>query len=244
MTTGLNDNLVLIAGKSATGKSASLRELADQPGVMYLNCENNKKLPFKSKFEQYTVTDPEQVREAFVQAESMPHIHTIVVDTLTYMMDMYASVYVLPSTNTMKAWSGYAQFLKTLMAQQVAASTKNVIFLAHTMDILNESEMINETVVKVQGSLMNTGIESFFSTVLATKKVPTKKLAGYENDLLVITPEEEALGFKYVFQTKLTKETVNERIRSSIGMWTTPETYIDNNVQLVIDRLHEYYSDA
>jgi len=242
MTTHVNDNLVLIVGKSATGKSASLRALQNQEGVMYLNCENNKKLPFKTKFNQYTVTDPEQVREGIIAAEGMDNIHTIVIDTLTYMMDMYESVHVLPSTNTMQAWGNYAQFLKTLMSQQVAASTKNIIFLAHTMDVLNEAEMVNETLVKVKGSLMNIGVESFFSTVVATKKVPIKKLEGYGSPLLNITPQEESLGFKYVFQTLLTKETVNERIRSSIGMWEDKETYIDNDAQLVINRLHEYYA--
>jgi len=44
-----------------------------------------------------------------------------------------------------------------------------------------------------------------------------------------------------LFQTRLTKETVNERIRSPMGMWTRNETYIDNNLQNVINRLHEYY---
>ena len=33
----------------------------------------------------------------------MPDIHTIVVDSLTYMLDMYESLYVLNSPNTMKA---------------------------------------------------------------------------------------------------------------------------------------------
>ena len=238
----VNDNLVLIAGKSATGKSASLREMGIPEGVMYLNCENNKKLPFRSKFEQYTVTDPEQVREAFVAAEDMPHIHTIIVDTLTYIMDMYESVHVLPSTNTMKAWGNYAQFFKTLMSQQVAASSKNVIFLAHTMDVFNEAEGTMETMVKVKGSLMNVGIESFFSAVVATKKVQLKELEHCDSAMLNITEEEELLGFKYVFQTRLTKATVNERIRASLGMWEPKETYIDNNAQLVIERLHEYYA--
>jgi len=236
-----NDNLILICGKSATGKSASLRNIEKPEGVMYLNCENNKKLPFRTKFNQYTVTDPEQVKEALTAAEGMPEIHTIVIDTLTYMMDMYESVYVLPATNTMKAWGDYAQFFKTLMSQYVAASTKNVIFLAHTMDILNEKEMTMETMVKVKGSLMNVGIESFFSAIIATKKVRTKDLEKYDTDLLNITSEDTALGFKYVYQTKLTESTTNERIRNSIGMWETNETYTDNDAQLVINRLHEYY---
>ena len=59
---------------------------------------------------------------------------------------------------------------------------------------------------------------------------------------LPLTPEDEANGFKYVFQTRLTKETVNERIRSPMGMWDIKETYIDNNLQNVINRLHKYYS--
>ena len=59
--------------------------------------------------------------------------------------------------------------------------------------------------------------------------------------MLNITPEEEALGFKYVYQTKLTKDTVNERLRGPLGLWDTKETYIDNNIQLVINRLRDYY---
>lgn len=99
----MNDHLVLISGKAATGKSASLMFITDPKGVMYLNCESGKKLPFKSKFEEYTITDPMQVTEALEAAEGMAHIHTIVIDSLTYLMDMYESVYVLGSANTMKA---------------------------------------------------------------------------------------------------------------------------------------------
>ena len=215
--------------------------LQNQEGVMYLNCEAGKKLPFKAKFKQYTITDPLQINEAFEAAEKMEGIHTIVVDSLTYLLDMYESVYVLNSANTMKAWGDFAQYFKTLMQQYVAKSTKNVIFIAHTSDTMNENEMIMETKVPVKGSLKNNGIESYFTIVLASKKVTLKTLKDYNSELLNITPEEEALGYKYVFQTKLTKETVNERLRGPLGLWDTKETYIDNNVQLVMNRLHEYY---
>ena len=77
--------------------------------------------------------------------------------------------------------------------------------------------------------------------MIASKKVKVKDLAPYESELLTITPEEESLGYKYVFQTKLTKETVNERLRGPMGLWSTKETFIDNNMQLVLNRLHEYY---
>jgi hypothetical protein len=242
MTTPVNDHLVLLCGKSATGKSASLMGLKNPEGVMYLNCEAGKKLPFNAKFKQFTITDPHQVIEAFEKAESMDGIHTIVVDSLTYLLDMYESNYVLNSTNTMKAWGDFAQYFKTLMQQYVAKSTKNVIFTAHTSDSLNESEMIMETKVPVKGSLKNNGIESYFTVVLASKKLQLKSLKDYNSGLLTITPEEEALGFKYVFQCKLTKDTVNERLRGPLGLFGTKETYIDNNMQLVMDRLREYYA--
>jgi hypothetical protein len=242
--TQTNDHLILVSGKSATGKSASLMGMLNQEGVMYLNCENGKKLPFKTKFKEFTITDPMQVYQAFAEAENMPEVHTIVIDTLTYLMDLFESTKVINSANTMKAWGDYAQFWKNLMSQHVAKSTKNVIFLGHTSDVLNEAEMVNETLVKVKGSLMNQGIESYFTTVISTKKVPLAKLIDTiaDSPLITITPEDETNGFKYVFQTRLTKETVNERIRAPMGMWNVKQTYVDNNIQNIIDRLHDYYA--
>lgn len=241
MTTQYNDHLVLLCGKSATGKSASLMGLQNPEGVAYANCEAGKKLPFKAKFKQFTITDPLQVNELFEWAETQPEIHTIVIDSLTYLLDMYESVYVLNSANTMQAWGQFSQYFKSLMQQYVAKSTKNVIFIAHTSDTLNESEMVMETKVPVKGSLKNNGIESYFTIVIASKKVPLKALKGYGSDLLSITPEEESLGYKYVFQTKLTKDSVNERLRGPLGLFDTKETFVDNNMQQVLDRLAEYY---
>lgn len=237
----VNDNLVLLVGKAAAGKSASLMNLPNPEGVMYLNCEAGKKLPFRSKFKEFTITDPLQVEEAFIAAEGMADVHTIVVDSLTYMMDMYESVYVLNSANTMKAWSDFSQFFKRLMQNHVAKSTKNVVFTAHVSDTVND-EMITETCVPVKGSLKNNGIESYFSCVIAAKKIGMKELKDYDNDLLDITTEDETLGFKHCFQTKLTKKTVGDRLRSPLGMWDNKETYIDNDMNKVFGRLHEYYS--
>ena len=241
MSQTYNDHLVLLCGKSATGKSTSLMQLENPEGVMYLNCESGKKLPFRAKFNQYTITDPYQVIEAFDAAETMDDIHTIVVDSLTYLLDMFESVYVINSANTMQAWGQFSQYFKNLMQQNVAKSTKNVIFTAHTSDTLNESEMVMETKIPVKGSLKNNGIESYFTVVIASKKVPLKTLKDYKSDLLNISPEEEALGFKYVFQTKITKDSVNERLRGPLGLFDTKETFIDNNMQSVLNRLKEYY---
>ena len=242
----MNNYIVLISGKTATGKSLSLRNLRDPEGVMYLGCESNKALPFKSKFQEFTIIDPLQIYEAFDAAETMPEIHTIVIDSASYLMDMFESLYVVPHAGTkkgMSAWGDYAQYFKNLMGQYVARSTKNVIITAHTLDVLNEAEAIMETLVKVKGSIMNSGVEAAFTNVISTKKMPIAKLKDYDNPLLTIDEDEEVLGFKYVFQTKLTKETINERIRHPLHMWKRNETYIDNDLQSVLDRIHEYYAD-
>ena len=239
-----NDNLVLLVGKAANGKSASLRNIKNPEGVLYLNCEAGKKLPFRSKFIERVITDPiKHIPQMFTAAESKPEIHTIVVDSLTYLLDMYESKYVLTLANKMEGWSNFAQFFKYLMQDLVAKSTKNVIFTAHVKDDVTD-EMVRETSVPVKGSLKNNGIESYFSCVIAAKKKKLTDLEEYKSDLLTITPQEEALGFKYVFQTMITKDTVNERLRGPMGLFAANETFIDNDMQLVLDRLHEYYSDA
>lgn len=241
-TQTVNDNLIMIVGKSASGKSASLMGLKNPEGVWYGNCEAGKKLPFRSKFREFTITDPMQIYEMFEVAEGKPDVHTVVIDTQTYLMDMYESLYVIGAANGQQAWGNYAQYFKNLMQQYVAKSSKNVIFLAHSADELNKEEMVMETKVPVKGSLKNNGIESFFSQVIAAKKVPLKVLKDYANSMLTITPEEEALGYKHCFQTRLTKDTIGERLRGPMGLFDTKETFIDNNAQLVLDRLHQYYS--
>jgi hypothetical protein len=239
----MGDQLVLISGQSATGKSASLRDLTDHKSVMYLGTEAGKKLPFKNRFKKLVVTDPNQILSAFDAAETMSEINTIVVDSLTFMMDQYESLHVLGVPDTMKGWSNYQQFFKELMQQKVANSSKTVLFTAHTQTIYNEGDMVMETKVPVKGALKANGIEAYFSTVVSTKKLPLKALEGYENPLLKITEEEALLGYKYVYQTKLTKDTVNERIRSPMGMFDRNHTYIDNNAQYLIEVLTDFYAE-
>jgi len=240
MSVQVNDKLVLFCGESATGKSACLRNLRK---VLYLNCEAGKKLVFKpQQFKEVVITDPYQVYEGFQWAETQPEIETIVIDGLNYLMDMFESVHVLPSTNTMKAWGDYSQFFRNLMQQYVAKSSKNIIFTAHTRTIYNETSMAMETKVPVKGALANTGIESYFSCIISAKRMKLKDLENYGSDLLNITQREDALGFKYVFQTQITKETVQERMRSPMGLFDDKETFIDNDAVLVLKRLNEYYA--
>ncbi len=235
-----NPQLVLICGESGTGKSASLQNIRNQDKWMYLNCEAGKRLPFRNKFDDYNVVDPWQVYDGFDHAKTSDH-HGVIIDTQTFLMNMFESQYVLTAANTQTAWSDYAQFFTRLMQEKVASLGKPTLILAHVKDELDEKAMEMKTSVPVKGALKGNGIEAFFSTVVATKKMPLTELENYKNDLLHISEDDEILGYKHVFQTRVTKKTTGSRIRSPMGMFTREQTYMDNDAQLLLDHLDEYY---
>ena len=110
----VNDHLVLVSGKSATGKSASLMGLAFnsdgtkkseefQKGVLYACTEAGKKLPFPNKFTVLNIIDPLQIYELFEHAEqNADDYHTIAIDSATFLMDQFETQYVFNSSNTMQ----------------------------------------------------------------------------------------------------------------------------------------------
>lgn len=238
-----NDQLVLVVGYSATGKSASLRNIENQDRWVYLNSEAGKRLPFKNNFYRVNITDPYDVYGYFDECtENKDDVDGIIIDSLTFLMDMFETMYVINSTNTMQGWSNYAQYFKTLMQQKVAAFGKPVIVIAHVKDELDEKNMELKTSVPIKGSLKNNGIEAYFSTVVAAKKVTIKELEKMGSAMLDITEEERELGYKHVFQTRITKGTTGERIRSPMGMFAKAETYIDNDVAKLVKHLTEFYA--
>jgi hypothetical protein len=244
MSADVNDQLVLITGYSATGKSASLRNIRDQEHWLYLGTEAGKRLPFKNKFSGQRISDPWEVFQFFEAAIAEPLAKGIIIDSLTFLMDMFETQYVIGSANTMKAWGDYQQFFKELMQQKVVLFGRPTIITAHLKDELDEKAMEMRTSVPIKGALKNNGVEAYFSTVVAAKKMALKDLEPYlvpANPMLTVSAEEEELGYKHVFQTRPTKTTVGERIRSPMGMFPKEQTYIDNDAQVLLDHLTEFY---
>lgn len=238
-----NDQLILICGASATGKSASLQNIRNPEKWLYLNTEAGKRLPFKDSFRTARVDDPLQVPQAFEYAiENKDSVDGIIVDSLTFLMEQYESKYVLTASNTMKAWSTYQQFFKDLMQDKVIKFGKPVIFIAHTQKVINENTGETEVAIPIKGALKGNGVESYFSCIVATKKVPLRDLESYKSNLLHITEEDELVGYKHVFQTKITRNTTGERIRSPMGLFIREETYMDNDAQILLDRLNDFYN--
>lgn len=238
------DQLILISGFSSTGKSASLRNIRNQPLWMYFGTEAGKRLPFKNKFDAYRITDPQQVLDGFDYAtNNAPECEGIVLDSMTFLMDMLETMYVINAANTQAAWGYFAQYFKQLMQSKVALFGKPVIVIAHVKEELDPASQSMKTKVPIKGSLKNNGVEAYFSTVVMAKRMTLKQLEGYASDLLTITDEERDLGYKHVFQTRLTKETTGETIRSPMGMFTKAQTYMDNDAQLLLDHVTKFYAE-
>ncbi len=238
-----NNKLVLICGKSASGKSYSFKNIPDKQNWWFLNSEAGKALPFRNNFLKYVITEPELVITALEQGTDDPDCHGIIVDSLTFLMDLYESTRVLaPGVDTRKAWGNYQQFFKTVLQQKVPMFNKPVIFTAHVKEVYNESTMQWESQVPIKGALAGNGVEAYFNQIVYAKKMPTKTLEKYQNDLLHITDREKMLGFKHVFQTKITADSLGEKIRGPEDMFSDEETYIDNDVNQLLQRIDEYYS--
>jgi len=235
-----NKNIVLVMGKPNMGKSASLMKMKNQDKMIYLNTDL-KELPFADNFiSNIEVADANDVLGYIEQIESAEKVEGAVLDTITFLMSMYERQYVANATNGQKAWGDYGNFYREFI-HAIKSGTKDYAILAHEESFLNEQSHQMESKVPVKGSVGKTGVEADFTTILAAKQMPVSKLEEHANDLLHITDEEREDGLKYVFCTRVTKETAGEKMRSAIGLWDRKELYIDNDLEQVFQRLRDYY---
>lgn len=237
-----NKNLVMVMGKPNTGKSASLRNMP-QESMVYLNADL-KETPFRDKFMMSVeIADAKDAIEFIRQIEGEESASGAVLDTITFLMQMYERQYVAPFAGTktgQSAWGDYGNYYRELI-HEIKSGTKNYAILAHEDESLNEQAMQMESRVPIKGAVGKVGVEADFTTILRSMQVPITRLKGIENDLLTITPEEEEDGVKYVFQTRITKETAGSKMRSAMGLWGRNELFIDNDLDLVFKRLNKFY---
>lgn len=240
-----NKNIVLVMGKPNTGKSTSLRNLP-QSSMVYMNADL-KELPFRDRFmSSIEIADAKDVLDYIEEIEREPNVTGAVLDTLTFLMSMYERQYVVPfagSKTGQSAWGDYGNFYRDLI-HRIKSGTKDYAIFAHEDESLNEQAQMMESRVPVKGAVGKVGVEADFTTILRTMQVPVRKLDDLkiENKLLNITDAEREDGVKYVFCTRVTKETAGSKMRSAMGLWNRNELYIDNDMDLVFKRLREYYN--
>lgn len=235
-----NRHVVLIMGKPNTGKSFSLQNIKDQDRFVYLNTDL-KEIPFRHNFHAYDIADPLDMLGYIQEIEEQEKIDGAIIDTLSFLMDQVEQQYVNTASNPQKAWGEYATFYKKLI-HSIKKGTKNYAILAHAKDVFNEAELIVESKVPVKGSVGATGVEADFTTILGTRTISIKEAEKNENKLLTISDEEREDGVKYVFQTRIDKNTIGHKYRSQLGLWAREEKYINNDLNAVFSRLQEYYS--
>lgn len=235
--------LVLIAGVPASGKTASLMNLKNQEKVFYLSTEAMKPLPFPNKFKTLKkgLENPMDIFPLFKQIEENKDIDTIIIDSLTFLMDMFESKFIV-GNKSFESWQSYQQFFKSLMQDVIGQSSKTWILIAH-----NASELKNngeyKFYVPIKGSLKNTGIEAYFSIIVYSRRVPIEELEEleYDPEYLTITDRDRRVGYKHIFQCEPTKELADSRIRSPLGCFNEKQVFINNDCQLLLDHLDKYY---
>lgn len=232
----------MIMGKPNTGKSTSLRNM-DQESMIYLNADL-KELPFADRFmSSVEIADANDVLGFIQDIEAEEGVTGAVLDTVTFLMQMFERQYVAPFAGTktgQSAWGDYGNFYRNFI-HAIKAGSKSYVIMAHEDESLNEQSAMMESRVPVKGAVGKVGVEADFTTILRSMQIPVKKLEGFENDLLHITDEEREDGVKYVFQTRITKESAGAKMRSAMGLWSRNELYIDNDVKQVFDRLNKFY---
>lgn len=243
----MKDRLVFIGGDTTAGKSFSLRGIKDPSKTLYLACEG-KGLPFSfpkdsPKFKTLKVTDPYQVPQAITQIANDPSIETVIIDTVDYLMNMFQAKYV-EGVDGFSGWAAYKAFIMDLFLQTIPNTTgKTFLVLAHTKFKYSDTAQAFEAKIPVKGAVEKEGgLEGYTNCLVMAKVVDVDLLKKHPNKYLTITAEEEEDGYKYVFQTRKTKETKAEQIRSIHGMFERNELYIDNNAQHLIDALNELYA--
>ena len=237
-----NDQLILICGYSGSGKPYSLKNIRNQDKWLYLNTEAGKKLPFKNQFKNIRIVDPKEVLSYFDAAIAAgDKSEGIIIDSIDFLMNMFEAKYIKTAADTRKAWGNYQTFFEQIFQDKIIRYGKPVIIIAHVADSYDEKTLDTKTSIPVKGALKNISIEAYCSFLIYAEKMTLKDLENYKNDLLHITAKDEATGLKYCFQTQLTKTTLNKKIRGPDDLFTLDETYIDNDAQLVLDKLTEYY---
>lgn len=204
---------VLIMGRSGSGKSASLRNIKETTFVINVN---KKPLPFKNNENLKVMNCDEYLKiKGALKAAYEKDIKVAVIDDAGYLM-------------TSKFMAGHRQAKGNSqfdLYNEIADNFYSLIkFIADELpeDMIvyvtmhEEKNDMGESKPKTIGKLLDDKVcvEGMFTIVLHAMK----------------------LDGKYVFATNTDGLDVT---KSPIGMFE--ETYIDNDIQLVTDRVREYY---
>lgn len=246
----VNKPMIMIMGDMGAGKSVSMRNIPNQERWAYGNTDAGKPIPFRHNFKQRNINNSQVVPSFINAANASPNIDGIILDTVTMLMDLNH----LETTQDedivgFDVWTTYDSYLKSLFLQQIGGLTKPLIITAHVKDVIVEGSARPISVVPVKGQNKNIGIEAYATMVLHAKKVPIEKVEEYYEEgaspLLTVTDADRRRGYKHVFQTRSTANSMHERMRSPFEFFDDmTEVFLDNDIFKVLQRWDEYYGTS
>ena len=269
---------ICIFGAPNSGKTSAMKSLAHSSEaakrVLYINADN-KALPWfgSNDFTRYTLQCPTQLPSVIEQAgkavgkDGKPKFDTIIVDTITRVMDTYASKYIgskepkyvygddgnlatdmnyiavtkAGTIDGMSAWGRSAALFKDIMEAGDKANCQ-MIYISHmTLTQRPDGSFIYEA--PLQGAVGKVGLTAWFSIAMVAKAVPVDQLVA-EPDTYMLTKEESRknTGHRFVFQIEKTSETQDYPIRAIDGMYPSSMHYIDNDMGNLLKHLDNLYA--
>lgn len=243
-------NAILVTGTSTAGKTSSVRNLTKLGKVLYLTAEFYRSPPFRPSPNLTVIkaTLPEDVREVYRQIYAGElEADYVVIDTFNKVLDNYVKTYIsgaVKGKDNFQLWNGLPE-LADGMITSMRKSKAATICLAHRGHYVvkrSDGSVENHYGALAPGKLLNqVGLEGLFDMVLVADKIPLSKLT-VENELLSVTPTEEGVGAAYTLQTLVVPNSLWDKVRTPMEMFSPEETYISNDMVNVIKRLREYYS--
>lgn len=231
--------LVVICGWPTAGKTTSLRGLRNQDKWVFGNIEQ-KQIPFKNTFKSIDLPKTSDVKNFINAAKNQESIEGTILDGMDMYFDKWENENVKGSGNGLASWAEYQQMTTELVQRDLRAFKRDVILTWHLHQTIDEKTQKAKDSLAMKGALGRKGAELLFTNIFTAKCLDLTDLQPYENDLLTITDLDKKRGFKHVIQTQKTKETMNEPTRSLTDAFSIDETFIDCNLQLVLDRLHKF----
>ena len=218
----MNKKMILVIGSTGTGKTTSLRNL-DKSKSVYIDFDRKAIKAFRDmdKFREWVKIDyVDHLLPGLRALESDPDCDTIIIDTLSFALDMFVAQKVDTAADTRAAWGDYKRFYKELI-HIAKSSEKSYIFLTHEKSVYNEAAMEVKTVAYAQGSISGM-IEADFALVAYTHKYV----------------DEDGMP-AYGFLVNPTKDTLALSAKSPMEMFDEP-LIKDNDINILIKAADEY----
>ena len=217
-----NKKMILNVGKTGTGKTTGLRNL-NKASTAYIDFDRKaiKAFPDMDKFREWVKIDYiDHLIPGLTGLEADPDCDTIVIDTLSFALDMFVAQKIDTAADTRAAWGDYKRFYKELI-HLAKSSTKSYIFLTHAKSTYDEAAMETSTVAYAQGSIAGM-IEADFALVAYSHKFVDKD--GMPAYGYLVGP---------------TKDTLALSAKSPMGMFPSPLVE-DNDINTLLEAADNY----